>query len=186
MKHVTPLVFQACISPLIVAAMLAGPSIAGADTPTIAAQVAAQFDAGKLDALAVEDPDDAGRFVAAIYVGGHIVAISAVHPAPALVRQEIAAANHRNVYSILSTSANPQGRLFVEDFGTPGLHAKRDSSAAFDITWRDSIHEIRFDGNWRGQKLSEAEYYQRFATDEEEYDEMLRLLQAALHQRTSE
>jgi hypothetical protein len=185
MRTVGPFALQTCVLPLIVVLTLAWQSIVSADTRTMSAQVAAQFNEGKLEAFAVEDPKDAGRFVAAIFIGGHVLAISAVHPAPVLVRQELAAANHRNVYSILSTSGNRGGRLFVEDFGTPGLSASRDSSGSCDITWRDSAHEVVFDGDWRAQELSEAEYHRRFATDEAEYEEMLRLLNAALSQRTS-
>lgn len=185
MGKVGSFTLQTCVSTLIVVALLAWPSIIGADTRTMSAQVAAHFNKEKLDAFAVEHPDDSGRFVAALVIGGHILAISAVHPAPALVRQEIAAANHRNVYSILSTSANTGGRLFVEDFGTPGLSVTRDSSGSVDITWRDSADEVIFDGNWRAQELSEAEYHRRFASDEEEYGEMLSLLQTALSRRAS-
>jgi hypothetical protein len=166
--------------------MLGWQSIGGADTLTMATQVAAQFNEGKLNALAVEVPNDAGRFVAAIIVGRHILAISAVHPEPARVRQAIAAANHWSAYSILSTSGNEGGRLFIEDFGEPGLTVSRDPSGACDVTWRDSAHEVTFDGDWLGQELSEAEYHRRFASDEAEYAEMLRLLHATLSSRISE
>lgn len=138
------------------------------------------------DAFAVEDPNHAGRFVAAIYVGGHILAISALHPAPAFVRREITAGNYRQVYSVLSTSANREGRLFVEDVGESGLTPRRDPSGSFDLTWRDSASETMFDGDWRAQKLSEAEYHRRFAIDEREYLEMLRLLAGPLKKGTAD
>jgi hypothetical protein len=163
--------------------MLVVPSIACADTQTIAAQVATQLDAEALKAFAAEDTDDPGRFVAAIYVGGHIFAISAVHPAAAFVRQEIATGNYRDVYAVLSTSSHTQGRLFVEDYGTPGLQPRREPNQPFDITRRDATDQTAFDGNWRAQRLSEAEYHRRFATDERQYEEMLRVLTTALQKR---
>jgi hypothetical protein len=107
-----------------------------------------------------------------------------VHPAAAFVRQEIAAGNYRQVYSILSTSAHKEGRMFVEDYGALGLRPSREPNEPFDITRRDGTRQTLFDGNWRAQKLSEAEYRQRFAADEREYDDMLQVLAAALRKRT--
>ena len=170
---------------LVVLAMFVAHAVLWADTQTIATQLAAQLEAHTLDALAAESPNDAGRFVAAIYRGGHILAISAVHPAPAFVRREIAAGNHRHVYSILSTSANLEGRLFVEDFGELGLRLKRGSTGPVDATRRDSARPTMFNGDWRAQELSEAEYHQRFAIDEVEYAEMLHVLAAALERKTA-
>lgn len=169
---------------ILATVMVLWPVIATADTQTIAADIAAQLDAHMLDAFAAEDPNVAGRFVATIFVGGHILAISAVHSAPAFVRQEIAAGHYREVYSILSTSAHQEGRLFVEDFGAPGLRLGRDTQASVDITWRDSTSEVIFDGNWRAQKLSETDYRERFAADEQEYAGMLRVLATELKRRT--
>jgi hypothetical protein len=180
MRKVQPLSRQIHVVASMVITMLASHSLAGADTRTVAAQVAAEFDAQALNAFAAEHPNDPGRFVSALYVGGHILAISAVHSTPAFIRREIAGRNYRYVYSILSTSANRQGRLFVEDFGEPGLHLTRDATGSCDITWRDSTRQTVFDGNWRSQELSEAEYHQRFASDESEYAEMLRVLATVL------
>jgi hypothetical protein len=112
MKKVEPLPFRTHLACVVGVVMLVSPLLAEPHTQAIATQVAAQLDAQMLDAFAAEDPNDAGRFIAAIYVGEHILAISAVHPAPASVRQDIAAGNYRQVYSVLSTSANKEGRLF--------------------------------------------------------------------------
>ena len=185
MRKAEPAPLWTCVSPWVVVAMLGWPSSVSADSRTIAAHVAAQFIDRKLNAFAVQDPNDDDRFIAAIVVDGHVLAVSAVHPKPALVRQKIAAARHRTVYALLITSGNKRGRLFVGDFGTPGLTARRDSSGSCDMTWRDAADEVMFDGRWRAQELSEAEYRRRFATDEEEYEAMLRLLHAALSERGS-
>jgi hypothetical protein len=164
--------------------MFVSPILVDADTRSIAAQVATQLDAQALDAFAAEDAQHSDRFVAAIYVGGNIFAISAVHPAAAFVRQEIASGNYRQVYSVLSTSAQKDGRMFVEDYGALGLRPTREPNEPFDITRRDAMRQTVFDGNWHAQKLSEAEYQQRFAADEREYDRMLQVLAAALQKRT--
>ena len=183
-RKVQTLVRQIHVLALTVFTILASQSLVEADTRTMAAQVAAEFEAQVLNAFAAEHPNDPGRFVSALYVGGHILAISAVHSTPAFVRREIAGKHFRYVYSILSTSANRQGRLFVEDLGEPGLRLTRDATGSCDITWRDSTRQTIFDGNWRSQELSEAEYHQRFASDESEYAEMLRVLAAVLLART--
>ena len=184
MRKVEPLARRARLSWCAMVVILVSPVVVGADTNAMATQVAAQLDAQTLGAFAAEDPKDAGRFVAAIYVGGHLLAISAVHPAPGYIRPEIAAGNYRQVYSVLSTSANKEGRLFVTDFGAPGLSMTRKPDEPFDITWRDSTRRTTFDGNWREQHMSEAEYRERFAADERQYDEMLQVLASALQHRT--
>lgn len=181
MKRREPLSCRAQMSRLIAVGMLGLPVVAAADTRRMAAQVDTQLNARMLDAFAAEDPNNAGRFVAAISIGGHILAISAVHPAPAFVRREITAGNFRRAYSVLITSAKREGRLFVLDLGTPGLTPSLDTSGSFDITRRNSARETMFDGDWGAQKLSEAEYHRRFAIDEGEYLEVLRLLSTALN-----
>jgi len=184
MRTREPIAIQARVPIVIVVAILASQPLAGADTRIMAARVAAQLEAQELQAFAVEDPQDPGRFVSALYIGGHILAISAVHPSPAFVRREIAGGNFRQVYSILSSTAQREGRLFVEDFGQPGLRLTGDPTGSADITWRDSTRQTVFDGHWRTQEFSEAEYHRRFASDEVEYAEMLQLLDTALQRRS--
>jgi hypothetical protein len=64
------------------------------------------------------------------------------------------------------------------DSGTP--EARRWATCPlFDITWRDGTRRTTYDGNWKAQQLSDAEYRTRFAADDAEYADMLQVLAAA-------
>jgi hypothetical protein len=168
----------------LTAAAAAGWAVAAAaelDSVAAAAQLTSILDSRKADAFAAEHPEMPGRFVAALYYpGAQILAISAVAPVPELVRQRIGEGDHRQVYIDLSTSAEQPGRLFVEDLGPPGLRQMRDDNQRFDITWRDGTRRTTYDGNWKAQQLSDAEYRTRFAVDDAEYADMLQVLVAAV------
>ena len=169
-----------CACVLVAALTLSATMAAAQDTTTAATQVAAALNAGHLDAFAAEDPSKPGRFVAALYVGGHILAIAGTYPESSFIRQRIAAGDHKQAYIDLSSARNRQGRLFVEDYGAPGLRPTRGANEPFDITSHDGSRRTLYNGDWRTQKLSEAEYHQRFAADDREYRNMLSVLLGAL------
>ena len=170
-----------CYPCVLVAVLTSSATMAAAqDTTTAATQVAAALNAGHLNAFAAEDPNNPGRFVAALYVGGHILAMAGTYPDPSFLRQRIAAGDHKQAYIDLSSARNRQGRLFVEDYGAPGLRSTRGANEPFDITSHDGSRRTLYNGDWRAQKLSEAEYHQRFAADDREYRNMLFVLVAAL------
>lgn len=170
-----------CYPCVLVAVLTSSATMAAAqDTTTAATQVAAALNAGHLNAFAAEDPNNPGRFVAALYVGGHILAMAGTYPDPSFLRQRIAAGDHKQAYIDLSSARNRQGRLFVEDYGAPGLRSTRGANEPFDITSHDGSRRTLYNGDWRAQKLSEAEYHQRFAADDREYRNMLSVLVAAL------
>jgi hypothetical protein len=162
------------------AAGSAVPAAAELDSVAAAARLTSILDGRKADAFAAEHPEMPGRFVAALYYpGAQILAISAVFAVPELIRQRIGEGNHRQVYIDLSTSAEQQGRLFVEDLGPPGLRQMRDDDQRFDVTWRDGTRRTTYDGNWKAQQLTAAEYRTRFTADDAEYADMLQVLAAA-------
>jgi hypothetical protein len=153
---------------------------AAVDSAGMAKQLTTILDAQEATAFAAEHPGMPGRFVATLYYpGSQILTISAVYSAPDLLRRQIRDGAHRQVYVDLSTSAEQAGRLFVEDLGAPGLRQEREENGPFDITLRDRTQRTLYDGNWKAQQLSADEYRKRFAADDAEYTEMLRVLLAA-------
>jgi hypothetical protein len=162
-----------------------GPNVvAGANEPDSgrhAVELAKLLEQRKLDAFAAEDPAAPGRFAAVLYFPGvQTLMVAGNYPAPELLRQRIDAGQYREVYTDLSTAAARDGRLFVEDFGVPGLRATRDGNMPFDITWRNTTSSIKYDGNWGAQKLSEQQYQERFERDNAEYTHVLQALTNAL------
>jgi hypothetical protein len=139
----------------------------------------------KLDAIAAQDPERPDRFVAALYYpGAQLLAISAVHPAPEVMRDRIANRQYRDVYMDLQGPATRDGRLFVIDLGANGLH-DRPQNDGFDITYRSGAEQVSFDGEWKAQKLSREQYDERFKGDDERYTQMLEALARELAGRSS-
>jgi hypothetical protein len=96
-----------------------------------------------------------------------------------LLRELIAKNEHQRVYLDLNAAGDRAGRFFVEDLGANGLQPDRERDAPFDITWRDAVQQTVFNGDWKGQKLTEAEYRKRFERDNAEYARALQLLVTA-------
>jgi hypothetical protein len=135
------------------------------------------LDQRQLGAIAAADPDEPGRFDAALYApGAYVLAISAVHPDPARMKRMIAAGNYRQAYSDLHTLGVKDGRLFVEDLQANGLRPTRADDEPFDIVWENARTKTVYDGDWTGQALSKEEYEQRFARADRRYSDLLRVL----------
>ena len=130
-----------------------------------------------LDAIAAADPDQPGRFVAALYYpGAQLLAVSAVYPAPQLLQQQIAERKYRDAYISLQVPATQNGRFFVMDLNADGLRDAR-GDGVFDITYENGANQVSFDGDWKRQKLSRAEYVERFRKDDARYTRILTALE---------
>jgi hypothetical protein len=173
-----------CLCIVAFTALIAASSIDAADhsrSAAPAARLTKLLDAAGLQAIAAENPDVPESFVAALYFQGtQLLLISAPYSAPSLLRDRIAAGEHREVYVDLSTAGDRTGRIFVEDLGIPGLHSTREAGKPFDITWRDVTNGIHYDGEAAAQKLSTTDYRSRFESDDSKYAELLEILIAAL------
>lgn len=144
------------------------------------------LDQQQLDAIAVEDPDDPNRFIAALYYpGAQLLAVSAVYPAPELLQQRIAEGKYRDVYVDLQVPATQQGRFFVMDLQADGLHSSRRGAAAYDVTYENGGNQVSFDGDWKRQKLGQSQYNSRFEADDQRYARMLAALERKLTSATT-
>jgi hypothetical protein len=174
---------------LVVAMIAAGPGIARAQpqsTADLAKELGKRLGGGEARALAAAMPDDPSRFVAALHIpGAQLLVMSATYQAPALLRELILKNDHRQVYMDLNSAGDREGRFFVEDLRVDGLHADREPNQPFDITWRDAVTRTMYNGNWKEQQLSEAEYRARFERDATEYAQMLKVLLAAHATKTT-
>jgi hypothetical protein len=131
-------------------------------------------------AIAAADPAELSRFLAALHIPGvQLLVISARYSAPQLLRERLAKHEHREIYVDLNAAGQRDGRFFVEDLRANGLRPDRDRDMPFDITWRNDVTRTTYDGDWKAQGLSEAEYHARFDRDDAEYTRILRILNAA-------
>jgi hypothetical protein len=163
-----------------VAMATGGPAAAGQESAsaTKAAALTKLLDQQKLDVVAAHDPNQPGRFVAALYYpGAQLLAVSAAYPAPELLQQKIADRKYRDVYMDLQVPATQQGRFFVMDLQANGLRKTRDGDAAFDITYENGGNQVSFDGDWSRQNMSKTLYDARFKADDERYAKMLSALE---------
>ena len=133
-----------------------------------------------LDAIAAHDPQEPGRYVAAlVYPGTELLVVSAMHPNPTALDELLSKHAYRDLYMALQTEVASKGRFFVEDMQADGLTAAPDRRAPADIVYDNGAKTI-FDGNWTAQKMTQAEYEAKFGAANQRYVTMLTTLTTAL------
>lgn len=152
-----------------------------------AATVKALFDQLKLTSIAGKDPEEPGRYVAALYVAdSQLLVISAPFAVPAVMDKYIAEGNYMEAYQSLQSVVSHKGHFFVVDMLNDGLKRVNEPDQAFDSTTTDGGTAIQFDGKWGDQKLSEADYNAKFAKDDARYAKLLKILATELRKKTTE
>jgi hypothetical protein len=145
-------------------------------SPALAAELTGLLATTGLDAIAVADPENADRFIAAFTVPGvQLLVVDAKTPTAALVQQRIAAKHHRDVYTELQRPESTEGRIFIYDFNADGL-----TSEGGDVLYESGAIRAIFNGHPAAQKLSDAAYQELVSQTDEQYSRMLRLLIDAL------
>ena len=67
--------------------------------------------------------------------------------------------------------------------GADGLKAKRTEGQSFDSS-ESGGKRTAFDGDWKGQKVTEEEYLKAFSAADQQYGQMLTVLLSALKKAT--
>jgi hypothetical protein len=158
---------------------LAGPALAQeSKSATLARQLTAALDGGKLDCIAAKDPSSPDVFMAALYFSGaQLLVISGKYSVPQLLVDRLGKKEYRDVYMDLNGAAAPDTKVFIQDPGADGLRAKRDENQAFDIV-EISGKQTMFNSDWKAQKLSEQDYMKVFGDADERYAKILTALLA--------
>jgi hypothetical protein len=159
-----------------------------ADVPAQAFQSAAAaralvaaLDRSGLDAIAAADPEEPGRFVAALYLpGNQLLVVNAHHPSVDGVAYRIAMDQHRDVYLDLQGTPTPQDKFFVQDAGADGILSALRGSSEIDVVYEDGTRQTLFNGDVKAQRLTSAEYDARLAAADARYARLLKLLASAL------
>ncbi len=133
----------------------------------------------KMDAVAVRAPDSPDTFLAALVFPAQIIVVSAKYAAPPLLNEKLARNEFRDVYIELNSASVLDSRFFITDMGADGLRPKRaKKDEPFDV--RDAAGKpFNFDGNWREDKMSEADYMKVHAETDERYAQILTVLLGA-------
>jgi hypothetical protein len=140
----------------------------------LAQQLGAALVEHRLEAIAVRDPEQADRFIAALFFpDSQLLVISARYASPSLLEEKIAHMNYRDVYLDLGTSHIADTSVFFQDMKADGLCNDRDQTA--DILYEGSA-STTFDGDWKKHGLSEQEYTQKLADADQRYSRLIELL----------
>jgi hypothetical protein len=126
-------------------------------------------------------PDEEDRFAAALYYpNSQLLVVSARAAVPALLQEQIGKHEYRDVYIALNGSAGKrEGQLFVHDMGANGF-PPINASGDTNIIYEEGTKQTILNGDWMGQKISEADYRKRFESAEERYAKILAALVAEL------
>jgi len=133
----------------------------------------------KIESMAARSPAADDQFVAALYFPAQLLVVSARYSAPPLLNEKLARSEYRDVYIDLNSAAITESKILITDSGADGLKPRRMANQPFDSQDIGS-KGIRFDGNWRANKMSEQEYMKIFAQADENYAAALRVLISAM------
>ena len=129
----------------------------------------------KLDSVAARMPAADDQFVAALFFPGQLLLVSARTTAPAVLNEKLIRREFRDVYIDLNSASIPESRIMISDGGADGLRPTREPNEPFD-THDASGKSLRFDGNWREDRMSEKDYMAVFAEADGLYVEALTAL----------
>jgi hypothetical protein len=160
-------------------AALATPAAA---QPTASSAAAREFTSlmaeRQLDAFAIEDSETASRFAAALLIPGvQLLVVSAEYPSPDDLKARLGQKDYRDVYAALHQPVSASTRFFLIDLACDGLSAKGDG---VDILYEKGTTQTLFNGDWKAQGLTEAEYRKRVEDADRQYTRVLTRLREAL------
>lgn len=140
----------------------------------LATNLAAALANQKLEAIAAEDPDDPGRFIAALLAPGQLLIISARPASTDTIQARLIHRQYRDVYLDLQASTVADGKWFLQDMQADGLCSGRDQVA--DVVYDANSAATVFDGDWKSHGWSEKEYQERLGTIDQRYSRLLEIL----------
>jgi hypothetical protein len=133
----------------------------------------------KLDSIAARLPSAPDVFAAALYFPGQLIVVTARTSAPAVLNEKLVRREFRDVYIDLNSASIPESRVMITDGGADGLRPTREPNQPFD-THDAAGKSVRFDGNWREDRMSEKDYMGVFEKADAAYVAALSALVAEL------
>lgn len=180
MKSVSRSLTRLLVVPALLVTALATPSFAQEPQSAALAKELAQLLADKkLDSIAARMPDSLEEFVGALNYPGTLMVVWARTTAPAVVNEKLIGKDYKEVYLDLNSASVVESRNFVTDLGADGLRAKPAAKQGPADSHDLAAKSMRFDGNWREDKMSEADYMKAHAAADAAY---ARAIQALLNE----
>ena len=128
----------------------------------------------KLDSFAARVPGSPDEFAAALVFPGQMIVVWAKFSAPAVLNEKIIKREYREAYLDLNSASSPASRHFITDLGADGLRkgGKNQPADSHDAAAKN----MRFDGSWKEDKMSEADYVKAHGEADAAYTKVLALL----------
>jgi len=177
MKFLSPLSLAKILVPVVLVA--AASAVAVAQEPKSAApakELAQLLTSKKLDSIAARMPDNREEFVGALNFPGQLMVVWARTTAPAVVNEKLIRKEYREVYMDLNSASVIETRHFVTDLGPDGLKARPATKMGPSDSHDLGAKSMRFDGNWREDKMSEADYMKAHSAADEAYARAIQAL----------
>lgn len=153
---------------ILSASGLSSPVNAQERSAALAKELTSLLQQRKLDSVAARHPAAADQFVAALYFPGQLLVVWARTSAPAIVNEKLIRREFRDVYIDLNSASIPESRVMISDGGANGLRAMREANQPFD-THDANGKGMRFDGNWREDRMSEQDYMKMYTQADAAY-----------------
>jgi hypothetical protein len=130
----------------------------------------------KLDSIAARMPGSLEEFVGALAFPGQLMVVWAKTTAPSVVNEKLMRKDYKEVYIDLNAASVMDSRHFVTDLGPDGLRAKPEQKQGPSDSHDLGAKSMRFDGNWREDKMSEADYMKAHAEADVAYARAIQAL----------
>jgi hypothetical protein len=162
-------VFRCCVGAALLA-FVAVPPLEAQDSKSaaLAKELTNILQQRKLDTVAARHPNAADQFVAALFFPGQLLVVTARTSAPAIINEKLLRREFRDVYIDLNSASIPESRVMISDGGADGLRPTREPNQPFD-THDSGGKSVRFDGNWREDRMSEKDYMATFESADDAY-----------------
>ena len=130
----------------------------------------------KLDSIAARNPVDRDEFIGALAFPGQLMVVWAKTTAPSVINEKLMRKDYKEVYIDLNSASVVETRHFVTDLGQDGLRPKPQQKQGPSDTHDRGAKSMRFDGSWREDKMSEADYMKAHAEADEAYAKAVQAL----------
>jgi hypothetical protein len=130
----------------------------------------------KLESIAARMPDSREEFVGALAFPGQLMVVWAKTTAPSVVNEKLMKKEYKEVYIDLNSASVVESRHFVTDLGPDGLRVRPDQRQGPADSHDMGAKSMRFDGNWREDKMSEADYMKAHADADAAYAKAVQAL----------
>ena len=174
MKSFTPT--RWILSAALVTVFAAGAAAQEPKSAGPAKELAALLAVKKLDSIAARNPDDLQEFIGALTFPGQLMVVWAKTTAPAVVNEKLMRKDYKEVYIDLNSASVVESRHFVTDLGPDGLRSKPQQKQGPADSHDLGAKSMRFDGSWREDKMSEADYMKAHAAADAAYAKAIQAL----------